>query len=210
MGHKQQLVNEIFRPNENGESEWIDRETIDESDLKWGNNGLMRHDIAFGDNRLIWEAKRAKGPQSKITALRTNGFSDSYLYGASRPIRRNIDKQIKNNGVCVHCGSKSNLVTDHKNDLYNDPRVLNTYTQTIDDFQCLCNACNLRKRSVAKKTRETGKRIKATTIPTLAVFGIDFIEGGETYNPEDINAMKGTYWYDPVEFMRKVKDSITR
>ena len=210
MPSKQFIVEQIFRPNENGKSEWIDRKTIDKSDLKWGNNGHMRNGVAFGVKRYIWEAKRAKGPQSKITALRTIGFSDSYLYGASRPIRRNIDKQIKNNGVCVHCGSKSNLVTDHKNDLYNDPQVLDKNTQTIDDFQCLCNGCNLRKRSVAKKTRETGKRIKATTIPTLAVFGIDFIEGDETYDPEDINAMKGTYWYDPVEFMKKVKESITR
>lgn len=208
MSSKQTLVNNIFKPDENGVSKWIDRETLDKSDLKWS-NGLMRQFIAFGDKRFIWEAKRVKGSQSKITALRTVGFSENYLHGASRPIRDDIRKHHIQMG-CVACGSKSNLVTDHKNDLYNDPRVLDRNTQTIDDFQCLCNACNLRKRSVARKTRETGKRIKATTIPTLAVFGIEFIDGDETYDPKDINAMKGTYWYDPVEFMKKVKESITR
>ena len=53
---------------------------------------------------------------------------------------------------------------------------------------------------------ETNKeRYKATNIPCIAVYNIDFISGGEKYDPVDINAMKGTYWYDPVEFHMYIK-----
>lgn len=196
---KQVFVDAIFQPNKEGVSEWVSRETITETPLDWGKNGAARHGIYFADNRYIWE----KQGKSKITALRTNGFSEDLLYGAKRPIRKDIHDYHKCR-ACVVCGSKSDLVTDHKNDLYNDPRVLDKDTQTIDDFQCLCNHCNLQKRQVSKKTIQEGKRIGATTIPSLAVFGVDFTEGDETFNSLDINAMKGTYWYDPVEFMKNL------
>ena len=46
--------------------------------------------------------------------------------------------------------------------------------QIKEDFQCLCNHCNLLKRQIARKTMETGKRYGATNIPSISVFGIDF------------------------------------
>ena len=198
---KQVEVTRIFCPDASGISQWVTRETIDKNPiLNWGNNGTGRHGVYFGDNRYIWE-KQGKG---KILALRTNGINEDILYGHERPIRRDISNFHKEKG-CVVCGSHSDLVCDHKNDLYNDTRVLNEETQTHDDFQCLCNHCNLQKRQVNKKTRETGKRIGATTIPSLAVFGVDFISGDETFNPDDKNAMVGTYWYDPVAFMKELR-----
>ena len=158
----------------------------------------------IGDNRYIWEKFPLKG---KIQKIRTNGFNSNYLYGHERPIRYDIHKYYKSNR-CVVCGSQSDLVTDHKNDLYNNPRVLDIKTQTLHDFQCLCNHCNLQKRQIAKKTMETGKRYGATNIAILKVFGIDFIEGDETFDKNDKNAMVGTYWYDPVRFMNYIKMSL--
>ena len=104
---------------------------------------------------------------------------------------------------CVVCGSNSDLVTDHKNDLYNDPRVLSTQTQTVDDFQCLCNHCNLVKREVSVTTRRTGQRYVATRIPSMNIFGIDFVAGDATFDPLNVDAMVGTFWYDPVEFKKQ-------
>ena len=52
--------------------------------------------------------------------------------------------------------------------------------------------------------KETGKRYGATNIPQFKFKGIDFIRGDETFDPEDPNAMIGTYWYDPIEFMRVI------
>ena len=188
-------IDNIFQPDPKGVSQWVSRETLDASVLNWGNNGAQRHGIFFGDKRYMWE----KQGKSKITALRTVGFSEDELYGATRPIREDIKQFYKQQG-CVVCGSHSDLVTDHKNDLYNDPRVLSRVTQTLDDFQCLCNHCNLQKRQVAKTTLETGVRFAATNIPSLAPHGIDFIQGDDTFDPADPNAMVGTFWYDVVAF----------
>ena len=197
---KAQEVDRLFQPDEKGYSKWVSREELRNSILDWGDNGVGRSGIYFKDKRYKWE----KSGKRAITALRTVGFSDNILYGASRPIREDIDKYYKSM-ACGVCGSHSDLVTDHKNDLYNDARVLNNETQTKEDFQCLCNHCNTQKARVSKKTKATGKRIGATTIPSLAIFGIDFVEGDEHFDENDVNAMVGTYWYDPVEFNRKIK-----
>jgi len=199
-------VDRVFQPDSSGISEWVSRQEIRENEiLDWGKNGAARHGVYFADKRYIWE-KDGKGP---IKALRTIGFSDDKLRGAARPIGKYIREHHKAKG-CVVCGSRSDLVTDHKNDLYNDPRVLNAKTQTIDDFQCLCNHCNLQKRQVSKVTKERGKRVGATTIESLSIFGIDFVEGDDKFDEKDVNAMVGTYWYDPVEFMKKIKEKLLK
>ena len=46
----------------------------------------------------------------------------------SRPIREDIKKYWKKISCCS-CGRNSDLICDHKNDLYNDPRVLHAKTQ---------------------------------------------------------------------------------
>lgn len=195
LNKKQIEVDKMFCPNSEGKSRWVSRDEIDANEiLNWGNNGTQRGGIFFKDKRYNWE----KQGKAKITALRTIGFNNDVLYGAKRPIRKDIKEYYKNKS-CVACGSNSDLVCDHKNDLYNDLRVLNAKTQTIDDFQSLCRHCNLRKRQVSKQTKETGKRYGATNIPSIP-FGIDFISGDETYDENDVDAMKGTYWYDPVAF----------
>lgn len=197
---KKELVDEIFNPDECGISNWVSREYLSDTHLKLTNNGNARHGVFFGDNRFFWE----KYPQSgMIQKLRTIGLSDNE--SLSRPIRTDIHHYHKNViGRCVVCGSRSSLITDHKNDLYNDLRVLNINTQTIDDFQCLCTHCNLQKRQVSKKQKETQRRYNTTNIPQLTTFGIDFISGDETFDPNDPNAMVGTYWYDPVAFFEYV------
>jgi 5-methylcytosine-specific restriction endonuclease McrA len=183
-------------PNEDGISQWISREYLQNTPLKLSSNGNSRHGIFYNDKRYIWEKQTNK---NTVTHIRTNGFSNDILHGHNRPIRKDI--RIYHTTACVVCGSMSDLVVDHKNDLYNDPRVLCVSTQTIDDFQCLCNHCNLQKRQVCKKTKETGKRYKATNIPMLKIYNIDFIQGDESFNPNDVNALVGTFWYDPVAFM---------
>lgn len=202
---KQKAIDELFQPDLSGFSPWVTIEGIRNNEtLPWSNNGNGRHGVYFSDNRYIWEPERAK---RSVIALRTVGFSGDYLYGANRPIRDDIHKIIKSN-PCVVCGSKSDLVTDHKNDLYNDIRVLTKETQIVDDFQCLCNGCNLRKGQISKQTKIEKKRYGATNIPHLAVFNIDFISGDETFDPNDPNAMVGTYWYDPVAFMEHIKQTM--
>lgn len=116
---------------------------------------------------------------------------------------RSIRKDIRNfyrKQPCVNCGTTCNLEVDHKNGLYNDKRVLNTKTQTIDDFQSLCRHCNLVKRQALKKAVKTGIRPSALDIPKNKAYGVSYTTGDETFNVNDINAMLGTYWYDPIAF----------
>ena len=122
----------------------------------------------------------------------------------SRPIRKDIRNLIKIQS-CVVCGSNTDIEIDHKNCLYNDERVLNIKTQVLDDFQSLCRHCNLQKREIHKKQSETGIRYPATKIPSMKMFGIDYTQGDAEFDSKDINALVGTYWYDPVKFMEEIK-----
>ena len=38
----------------------------------------------------------------------------------------------------------------------------------------------------------------------LSIFGTDFIQGDETYVETNTDTLVGTYWYDPVEFMKSL------
>jgi len=200
------------------------------SSLKFNNGGDWCRRSAVKDKKLatmkkngtiscLWDAdeeeeEMVRNEFKKCPISTGNSIQFMKVFGlkeieSSRPIRQEIKKHYQQMPCCV-CGSMSELVCDHKNDLYNDPRVLSTETQTLEDFQSLCNHCNLQKRQISKLTRKTGKRHGATNIPTVAIFGVDFISGTENYDPEDINAMKGTYWYDPIEFMENIKSSLLK
>ena len=115
----------------------------------------------------------------------------------NRPISNKIREHYKNSS-CVVCGSNSDITIDHKNDLYDDEKVLNIQTQTVDDFQTLCNHCNLQKRQVCKREKQIKQFYSAKNIPMLNVFDdiISQIENGTKEN---------CFWYDPVKFMLKIK-----
>jgi hypothetical protein len=141
---------------------------------------------------------------NKILYIGIFGFKNKEK---NRTIREDI-KAYHKKIPCVACGKKTGLECDHKNDLYNDPRVLNIRTQTKEDFQSLCSSCNCQKRQVIKKCKETGKRYGATNIPALKIYGIDFIKGDDTFDKNDINAMVGTYWYDPIAFHKGIQKNL--
>lgn len=112
-------------------------------------------------------------------------------------IRSDIRTEICAN-PCVSCGTTNDIQCDHKNDLKNDPRVMNRSTQTINDFQPLCRHCNCVKRQVLARTKEENKRQSAPGFP------VAFTDGDETFNPEDPNWYVGTYWGDVADFKSKL------
>lgn len=114
-------------------------------------------------------------------------------------------KEIITNNHCIVCGSKSNIICDHKNDLYNDTRVLSIETQIIDDFQPLCNHCNLQKRQVCKKEKENNKLYSVKNIPMYKVFHFEFPWEKKSFDKSDITCKIDTFWYDPIEFNRKLE-----
>ena len=120
-----------------------------------------------------------------------------------RPINRDISLLIKMNS-CVSCGSHSDIICDHKNDIYNDERVLNVKTQLLNDFQPLCNHCNLQKRQVFKDEVKNEKIYSAKNLQRYNVYLFEFPWEKKNFDTEDINTKIDTYWYDPIEFNNKI------
>ena len=155
-------------------------------------------DLFGNEMRTFPGANFTKG--NSIYLLKICGNSDR---SSARPIRQDIRNALKN-GPCVSCGTTSQIEIDHKNGLYNDPRVLSAETQDVSDFQPLCKHCNDQKRQTYNYTKTTGKRYPATMIPMLKPFGVDFVEGSEDFNPLDPNATVGSYWHDPIYFISQL------
>ena len=121
-----------------------------------------------------------------------------------RPINATIHKQITSGTTCVVCGTSSEIVCDHKNDLYNDDRVLDVVTQKLDDFQPLCNHCNLQKRQVCKNEELSERLYSAKQIARYRQYEFEFPWEKKAYDRSLPSCKTDTYWYDPVEFDRKI------
>ena len=157
-------------------------------------------DLFFTENKKDISNRKAKS----IVGIKIYGFHSE---NTKRTIRKDIKKKVITK-PCIVCGSSSNIVCDHKNDMYNDERVLSTETQIIHDFQPLCQHCNLQKRQINKKTRELKKLSPATDIPMLKPFGIEFINNIEKiYDETDTNLVENCFWTDPVKFMEYIHNS---
>ena len=120
----------------------------------------------------------------------------------TRPISAKIAKEITKLS-CVICGTH-NTICDHKNDLYNDERVLRIETQSIHDFQPLCNHCNLQKREICKSERQTEKLYSAKNILRYKIYPFEFPWEKKVFDKMDIHCKNGTYWFDPVEFDKNI------
>ena len=135
------------------------------------------------------------------------GFAEEPIInkGISFNIRKEICKKL-----CVNCGTSNNIECDHKNDcwMFNDSRIGEKNKQKLSDFQPLCKHCNDIKRQVKAKMRKENKRQPPPPCILLA-FGIKFTKGDETFNIKDPNWGIGSYWYDPVGFMKDVKHILT-
>jgi len=135
-----------------------------------------------------------------------NIFSIEQCTNIHRPISKKIIDYYKKIS-CVVCGSNTDLICDHKNDYYNDIRVLHIKTQRVDDFQSLCNHCNLQKRQICKKEKETqiiyNARIQHPIFRETYKH-IKFPWEFKTFDINNIYTKYDTYWYDPIEYQRKI------
>jgi len=193
------------------------------NNLYWGGNGVGDRWAQKKFNySVIYSKKSAKNysendtdeiPNDTLnTFIKTNnkcsGIIGIFVHSKriniqKRPINKKIHKIIINNS-CVICGSNSDIICDHKNDLYNDERVLNTKNQIISDFQPLCQHCNLQKRQVCKKEEQLQNIYSAKNILMFKMFPFEFPWEKKAFDKTDINCKKDTYWFDPVEFTNKI------
>jgi len=194
--------------------------------LTWGKNGVGdRWANKKFNYTVVYSTKKTKTYSENeddsipedvlrdfLKDLTGSGIVGIYIHSlrenkVTRTIRQSIQKEIVKN-ACVCCGSKSDIICDHKNDLYNDPRVLDTKTQRLSDFQALCNPCNLKKRQVSKDERKDKKLHSAKNMPQYAAFNIPFPWEIKQFDEKDIDMKKDTYWYDPIEFNKKIYNRI--
>lgn len=190
--------------------------------LYWGGNGVGDRWVNKKFNYcVIYSNRKPKNysendddeiPEDKLHQfLDTNkgtGIIGIYVYSKrtnyqKRPINKNIHKEITKNS-CVVCGSKSDIICDHKNDLYNDERVLKEETQIMDDFQPLCNHCNLQKRQVCKEEEQKQQLYSAKNIQRYKQYRFEFPWEKKIFDKKDIYCKNDTYWFDPVEFDNKI------
>jgi len=194
---------------------------IKDNDLFWGGNGLGdRWANKKFNYSVIYEKKNptlySENDEDKIPSnilenfLKTNkgiGIIGIFVHSIrknknQRPISKNIHKIITSMS-CVVCGTNK-TICDHKNDLYNDNRVLNIKTQVISDFQPLCNHCNLQKRQICKIEQQTQKLFSAKSIQRYKIYPFEFPWEKKAFDKNDINCKYGTYWFDPVEFDKNI------
>jgi hypothetical protein len=189
--------------------------------LYWGGNGVgdrlwnkkFNYTVIYGnkktktypneyddkiDEDMLSEFLKNKGGSGIIGVF----VYSKRLNTQKRDICPKIHKKITSMS-CVVCGNTT-TICDHKNDLYNDERVLNTKTQLITDFQPLCNHCNLQKRQVCKRERETEKIYSAKNIESYKSFPFEFPWEKYAFDKNSINCKSTTYWYDPVEFNKNI------
>jgi hypothetical protein len=203
----------------------ISVECLNKNGIKWGNNGVGDRLFPHHNYSVIYSNGKTKtysenlddfldssmvlSFKSSYQKIKNNGIIGVFLHSLkdnktnNRPIHPDIKKKCKN-GVCVVCGTRSGVLPDHKNDLYNDSRVLSIETQNEDDFQTLCTHCNLRKRQVAKQEKETRKIYSAKNIPQFQFYNFPFPWEHHYYDPTNPKCKEHSYWYDPIEFNRKL------
>jgi hypothetical protein len=187
------IYDNINKNTEINENSILFRWNIDEDEKEFYINDISEK---INSNELQFPTNRKTNRYIKVCGKIDEDNNNS------RSIRQDIKNFYKNKS-CVSCGTTSSIECDHKNGLLNDQRVLNIHTQTIDDFQPLCSHCNKVKRESIKKMKNEHKRQSIKLIPQFEHYIVDFISGNEIYNENDINAMVGTYWYDPKEFQKK-------
>ena len=194
------------------------------SDIYWGGNGVgnrwcnkkFNYAVIYANKKVKYYSENLndKIPDELLNNYNLNqkGIIGIYVFSyRTTNIKRNINKFIykeiiKNN--CVICGSYNEIICDHKNDLYNDLRVLDCKTQILDDFQPLCNHCNLQKRQIAIIEEKTNKIYSAKNIKRLDI-GIEYPWEKKNYDKSDITCKIDTYWYDPIEFEKKIRLYLT-
>ena len=215
-------IEELVKRLSKNYSEIISRDVLREHPkLDWGDNGVgdrwankkfnytvVRNKTikTYSENDDVIDAdalSRFRLENAKMQGIIGIFVHSKRLNVAKRPIKKEIDRAVKKK-CCVSCGSRSEIICDHKNDIYNDENVLNINTQKENDFQPLCNHCNLQKRQVFKDETKNNKIYSAKNLEKYQPFKFDFPWEKKAFNINDANTKTDTYWYDPVEFNNKV------
>lgn len=171
------------------------KSNITEEDIE-----MLRRDHAYLSSNGMFKTHKPDGQRiggNAVHFIKFYGEAEERVGGSG--IRPDI-KRIIFAKPCANCGTRNGIECDHKNDMFleNESRLSDMSQQTLDDFQPLCKHCNDVKREVKARTLRENKRQPAPG------FRVKFTEGNETFNRNDPNWWKGTYWGDIEAFKQKL------
>jgi hypothetical protein len=200
---QQELFLELAKPNENGISRWVNTsEFVGKYSSLELSNGLSwgRKSSSLARTYNV-ETDKSVTTGNKIDRIRLNGFNTCHTSTHTQSIRNDIKQEISKQrcvilGTNRSCDHKTEV--DHKDGRKDDSRVMNTSTQTIDDFQPLSKPANDAKRQFCKECKETNLRYDAKKLG----YTISFTKGNINYD-EEIGCI-GCFWYDPVAFRKEL------
>jgi uncharacterized protein (UPF0297 family) len=143
------------------------------------------------NDRIKVIKEREKTKTNKIIAYKLIGLR--HTVPISRQIRTDIRDYFKDKRCVI--SFIFDIEIDHKNGRYNNPRVNNIKTQTIEDFQPLSKGINDAKRQHCKNCKKTGIRFDAKVLGHK----VSFTSGTSKYI-ESPDGCVGCYWYDIYAF----------
>lgn len=151
------------------------------------------------DTYKIERPLREKGSGRGILGVKLTGLNK--VDKGTKQIRSDIKKVVSAQRCAIlDVSGKSGkpIEVDHKNGRYNDPRVMNTETQELSDFQPLSKAANDAKRQHCKECIRDGKRYDAKRLG----YKEGWISGSS-----DTTICTGCYWYDVKEFNKTISEN---
>lgn len=166
---------ELFKPDENGISDWVKVEKFPLAGLNWTSNGNIRHGAPWKLTNINWEINRVGGPNTQVLALKMNGWKNEDSF--DQIINAEIKNKFNGNEVCnisLMPATGSNRELDHRFGNKNHPDYVEKYkkeNQTENDFQIIHRALNMLKRQICKQCVDSGVR------PAHPIKG--FVEGNE-------------------------------
>jgi hypothetical protein len=177
ISHKKQMrpnlrkVVDLFQPDVNGCSRWVEVEEVKNSGLSWSNNGNVRRGIAFAVGEYVWEFRRINNRRNgAIIAMRLLGYNDSLII--NQRIRKDIVDELRKQTVsnfapdCIIPLVENDKEVDHRWGRKDSPKyeyINDVSQQSIDDFQLLSHSHNQFKREQCVKCKETNRRYSPPT-----------------------------------------------
>jgi len=200
---KHELFIQLAEPNEDGISRWVNTsEFVGTYSVLELLNGLSwgRKSSTLARTYNV-ETDKTVTAGVKIDRIRLNGFNTSQASSISQSIRADIKREIASKRCLVLGTNRScdhKVEVDHKDGRKDDLNVMNTSTQSVDDFQPLSKPANDAKRQFCIECKDTGYRYDAKKLG----YTVSVTEGSLVY--EDELGCTGCFWYDPVAFRQKL------
>ena len=184
----------LFKPDDDGFSDWVPVEKFEAAGLKWTKNGNIRRGVAFLLTDINWGIQRAGGPRSAVIALRMEGWNDSSSFEQTIiPSVRKVFEEQPYCNISMLPVPRQDREIDHRYGNKNHPDYVYLYApenQDSKDFQLVHRVLNLQKRQLCVTCVDTKVR---PAHPTLG-----YATGNE--NVADRFPCSGCYLAEPERY----------